>query len=498
MEEHPAQKQNNTGNAPILKIGVFFVVMLGAVAAGMLIKFVFSPGVKLIFPVIFPALVEAAFILFALAAYLISSRPQLVESQKNLYAVGVAVVIAYLVNIYLAFIGIFAVPSALAAFLIVPIGKRRDAFIGNLFCNFLVLVTLVTEYVFSSAADLPFTVLDIAASFSLGVSLGSFAAYTLSNKTGRFWYVVKGILIGIASAVIMLFLHACQGVYQILLIADAADRPTLAAILDEYVLRYLLHAALYCTAPVVLGLLLQPLFERVFNLVTESRLVELADHNAPLIKRLRLETPGTFNHSLAVASFAEMCASAIGENPYLARAAAYYHDVGKLENPQYYRENQTDDNLHDELLPELSADIIRAHTTDGLKLCEKYRIPAEVAEITVQHHGTLLIPVFYEKAKKMTDSPVDAYVYSHHGITPTSKIAAIIMLCDASEAALRTLESMNIENVNNVLSFLFEHRIVAGQFKNCDISLKELDTIKNTLISACGGMYHKRVKYPGE
>jgi len=487
------QKQKNHRAALMFKAGGFFLAVFGAVVVGLTVKLFVSARESLdsVFPVLFSLTAEAAFILIALLAYLLYTRPSLVLAQKNLYAVGVAFTAAYLVNIYFALMGIFAVPTMLAVFLIVPIAKRRDAFIGNLFCNFLVLVTLLTEYVFAAADSSVYTsaysVLDIAVMFVLGVSGGSIAAFALSNKAGRFGYVIKGLIIGLSSCVLMIMLYVCQGLYR---------APAAADFFNTYVLSILPHCALYCVTPIILGLLLHPLLERAFNLVTESRLVELTDHNSPLIQRLRTETPGTFNHSLSVASFAEMCASAIGEDPYLARAAAYYHDVGKLENPEYYRENQSEHNLHDELLPEVSAEIIRAHSADGLKLCEKHRIPREVAEITVQHHGTLLFPVFYEKAKKMTDSPVDPYIYSHHGVTPTSKIAAIIMLCDAGEAAIRSMDSSDGEKVAKLLTGLIENRIVAGQFKNCDISLKELEIIKNTIISAYGGLYHKRVQYP--
>ena len=148
------------------------------------------------------------------------------------------------------------------------------------------------------------------------------------------------------------------------------------------------------------------------------------------------------------------------------------------------------------MLPEVSAEIIRGHTIEGLKLCRKYRIPEEISHVTVQHHGTLLIPVFYEKAKKLTDGEVDPYEYSYHGVTPVTKIAAIIMICDSGEAAIRAMDKPNGEKVDKLIKSLIDSRIAAGQFDNCDISLRDLNTVRRTIVNSFGGMYHERLKYP--
>ena len=248
--------------------------------------------------------------------------------------------------------------------------------------------------------------------------------------------------------------------------------------------------------PVLVGMLLQPIFESIFNIITNTKLNELIDNNAPLIKMLINDALGTFNHSLAVASFAEVCALRIGENPYLAKACAYYHDVGKTKNPTFFTENQSGYNPHDELLPEVSAKILRAHTTDGFELCKKYRIPIEVAAVTVQHHGTLPMAVFYAKAKKLTDGEVDIREYSYHGQTPVTKIAAIIMICDACEAALRSRNKPTAAEVDALVSGIINDRIARKQFDNCDITMRDLNVIKQTIIGLYGGVYHERISYP--
>jgi putative nucleotidyltransferase with HDIG domain len=249
-------------------------------------------------------------------------------------------------------------------------------------------------------------------------------------------------------------------------------------------------------AQLVLSLVFQPVLEKAFNLLTNSRLVELTDHYSPLVKRLIEEAPGTFNHSLAVANFAEVCATAIGENPYMARACAYYHDIGKLSSPIYFKENQSELNPHDSILPEVSAEIIRGHTLDGYKICKQYHIPDEIARVTIEHHGTMPIYVFYKKAQQLTDSGVDVKDYSYGGGTPTTKIAAIIMICDAAEAALRAIDSPDAKKAEMTLSDIIWSRIQNGQFGECDITLKELNTIQNTISGSFGGVYHKRLKYP--
>ena len=216
----------------------------------------------------------------------------------------------------------------------------------------------------------------------------------------------------------------------------------------------------------------------------------------PLIKRLRTEAPGTFNHSLIVAQLAESCAIAIGENAELARAAAYYHDVGKLKQPDCFTENQSDYNIHDELTPELSADIIRSHATDGYELLMAARLPKEIADVAREHHGTLPIKFFYDKAMRLSGGDANIKDYSYLGPTPHSKTAAIIMIADASEAAARTLRERTPENVERMVRSVIEERMDLDQFVDCDITMRELTTIKETIVDALSGVHHHRVKYP--
>ena len=212
--------------------------------------------------------------------------------------------------------------------------------------------------------------------------------------------------------------------------------------------------------------------------------------------RLKQEAPGTFNHSLIVAQLSETCAVAIGENAELARAAAYYHDIGKLKQPDCFTENQTGYNVHDELTPELSADIIRSHAKDGYELLKAARFPKLIADVAREHHGTLPIKYFYNKAMKLSGGDADVADYSYLGPTPQSKIAAIVMISDASEAATRALRDRSPASVERTVRSIIEERMDLDQFAECDITIRELTIIKQTLVEALSGVHHHRVEYP--
>lgn len=242
---------------------------------------------------------------------------------------------------------------------------------------------------------------------------------------------------------------------------------------------------------------LQAFFEWVFNKVTVYRLRELTDSNAPLMKELKNRAIGTFNHSIIVAHLAESCAIAINEDATLARAMAYYHDVGKMHQPEFFTENQNSGrNPHDEILPELSVDIIRSHTKDGYQLLKKHGLPDVIVDATVQHHGTLPIKYFYAKAMKMTDGEVNIKEYSYNGTKPQTKLNAILMIVDASEAMARSLTDRSAERVEQLVREVIEERMQLEQFDECDITLRELNIIKETIVDCLTGVYHDRVSYP--
>jgi hypothetical protein len=256
------------------------------------------------------------------------------------------------------------------------------------------------------------------------------------------------------------------------------------------------YGALGSLLSILIYMVMLPLFELMFSELTVFRLRELTSDDAKLIKRLKAEAPGTYNHSVVVAQLAEACANAIGENAELARAAAYYHDMGKLKNPDMFTENQSEYNMHNELSPELSADIIRSHTKDGEQIIKKNHLPEFFADVAVQHHGTLPIKYFYAKALRMSDGEINIANYSYTGPVPQTKIAAIVMIADAAEAASRSLSNRSAARVEELVKNLIEERMDLGQFVNCDITMRELTIITQTIASVLSGVYHSRISYP--
>ncbi|MCH5147846.1 MAG: HDIG domain-containing protein [Clostridiales bacterium] len=258
----------------------------------------------------------------------------------------------------------------------------------------------------------------------------------------------------------------------------------------------LLYSALNCIFSMLLFMFLLPVFEWIFAELTTFRLRELTSDSSKLIKKLKENASGTYNHSIVVAQLAESCAIAINEDAELARAAAYYHDIGKLKNPEMFTENQSGYNMHNELTPELSVDIIRSHARDGARLIKSHHLPEIFADVALQHHGTMPIKYFYAKALKLSDGTLNPVNYSYIGPTPTTKIAAIIMICDASEAAARSLSDRSPEKVEALVKSLVEERMNMDQFVDCDITLKELSVIIRTLVNNLTGVYHERIAYP--
>ncbi len=238
------------------------------------------------------------------------------------------------------------------------------------------------------------------------------------------------------------------------------------------------------------------IFEGIFNIADDFRLSELCSLANPLLKRLASEAPGTFNHSLVVGTLAEACASAIGENPNLARCAAYYHDIGKLKAPMYFSENQSSYNPHDELIPEVSVSMITSHTLFGEILAKQNRLPNEIIEVCRQHHGTAPVGYFYRKAltlKEEGDLAVDQYTYA--GPKPQTKIAAIIMIADTIEAAMRSYMPDTKEEFIARINKLIDEKIEMYQFDECPITMADIATIKHTVIDVLPSIHHSRVSY---
>ena len=247
----------------------------------------------------------------------------------------------------------------------------------------------------------------------------------------------------------------------------------------------------------VLAVALQPVFEALFHLATPSRLLEITNPNQPLMKRLMLEAPGTYHHSIIVANLAESAADKIGANAYLARAGAYYHDIGKLKRPGYFSENVRGGNPHENTDPYVSAAILTAHTRDGALIAQKEHLPPEVQDIILQHHGVTPVMFFYHKALQMADgNHVDINDFRYAGPKPQTKEASIVMLADTIEAAVRSMKDPTPKGIDQFIERLIRGKLEDGQLSDCQLSLQDIDQICSSFSGILKGVYHERIEYP--
>ena len=380
----------------------------------------------------------------------------------------VSIIICYFFGF---FFNIYSRPGALLALLALTLLGRRDAiFLNVIFALQMFSIDSFTN--FSAINDYPDALLITPLMIFSGGMIAIFVGSRVKTR-------LRSFLTGFAVCVPVIALTACI----------EYERGTGML----YLLLYGLEAGVFSS---VLFMALLPAFEVMFNCITDYRLRELTDHDAPLMRELKDRAPGTFNHSIVVAHLAEACAIALDEDTALARAAAYYHDVGKLRQPEYFTENQMGYNPHNELSPELSVDIIRSHAKDGYELIRSKHLPKMLADVALQHHGTLPIKYFYARALKMTDGALNIEDFSYAGPKPQTKIAAIVMIADASEAISRTLPDRTPEKVESAVRDIIEERMDLDQFDECDITMKDLTVIKETIVSCLTGVYHSRVQYP--
>ncbi|MBO2516371.1 MAG: hypothetical protein CW338_03725 [Clostridiales bacterium] len=249
---------------------------------------------------------------------------------------------------------------------------------------------------------------------------------------------------------------------------------------------------------VLLFIALQPIFESVFNLPTQTKLIELSNPNHPLLKRLVLEAPGTYHHSLMVANLAEASAEAIGANPLLARVGGYFHDVGKLMRPLFFKENQVgEENAHDHTDPQVSAAILTAHPGDGVSIAKAYRLPKAIQQIIATHHGNSPVMYFYSKALQQAEGKdVNIDNFRYNAALPSTRESAIIMICDTIEAAVRSMKNPSPEEIEEFIHKLIRGKIEDGQLSQSPLTLQDIDKIINTCVKQMTGVFHERISYP--
>jgi putative nucleotidyltransferase with HDIG domain len=313
---------------------------------------------------------------------------------------------------------------------------------------------------------------------------GAIGAFAAQRTRDRASLSRVGVIVGLANVVLVLVLELYRG------LPDSAATVGLSAacglvggLLSVGVVSFLL-----------------PVLEGVFGITTNNRLLELSNQNLPLLKRLSLEAPGTYQHSLSVSNLAEAGADAVGANSLLLRVCAYYHDVGKLVKPDYFVENQRNGNPHDALLPSMSALVIQSHVKEGLEIAREAKLPLPIRQAIATHHGTKLIRFFFNRAQERSaedKTEVRESDYRYAGPKPPTKELGILLLADAVEAAARTLENPNPAKIQAMIDKIFSNALEDGQLDDCDLTFSELDKVASAFLWVLTNMYHHRIDYPG-
>jgi len=314
--------------------------------------------------------------------------------------------------------------------------------------------------------------------------------------TGLILFVLQLREIRTRSRLVVVSIIAAAGIFVLVWILSVRN---------EVPWRFALMDSLWaCGAIVVTGVIVQsilPAIERIFNVATGSTLLEWCDASKPLLKHLAMESAGTYNHSLQLGTMCESAAEAIGARGLLARVGAYYHDIGKVNKPEYFSENQSDGyNKHEKLSPEMSQLIIQGHVKDGLELAREYGLPVALREFIATHHGTTLVKYFYHAAaKKSQDTATPApeeNQFRYPGPKPHSKEAAILMLADAAESSVRAMPDPTPTRIRNQVNNMVNSRLEDGQLDDCELTLREVHLVEQSLVKSLCGIYHSRVAYP--
>lgn len=377
---------------------------------------------------------------------------------------ALSVICVKLINVYLS-------PIALSAILLTSLLGPRVGVTGGL-----TITVIVASLAAASSGAFSAEMVNLLLCGIVGTAV---SVQFLTAKPQRVRVVICGVIVAVASLVIMLAVG----------LMTASD------------LHNTMGSAVWVMAGGILSGLIalgfQPVFEAAFNLATPSKLLELANPNQPLLRRLLMEAPGTYHHSIIVANLAEAAAEKIGANPLLARTGAYFHDIGKLKRPMYFKENQRGENPHDHTDAYVSAAIVTAHTRDGLELAQRHHLPPEVQRIIYEHHGDTPVMYFYHKALQQADGkPVDVKDFRYNGSRPVSKESAIVMLADTIEAAVRSMADPTPESIQRFIERLVRGKIEDGQLSSSPLSLHDIDGICEAFSKVLSGVFHERIEYP--
>ena len=418
------------------------------------------------------AAVVLALIVAATLLFMALFAPQLLAVGRSAVVMLIAIVLTLSISMLIGrYISAAAMPVMLAAMLCVNLLGARPAYVVNWAIAMLITFLTVTGP-------------DLATSRMLSVLLmtcvgGTMSIFLLRKNPARVAVFITGLAVGAVDFILLLCVDTLT-----------SGNPGNVITSATHTLSGAVTSAILCVG-------LQPILETAFNLVTPSKLIELSNPNHPLLRRLMIETPGTYHHSMVVANLAEAAAEAIGANAVLARVGAYYHDIGKLVRPMYFKENQLGENPHDKTDPRVSTAIVTEHTRDGVELARKHHLPEPIIDMIRQHHGDTPVMYFYAKtAKQLGAENVDINEFRYDGPKPQTAEAAILMLSDTVEAAVRSIQEPTQEKISAMIRKLVRGKMEDGQLDECTLTFRDIGKICTAYETVLKGVFHERIEYP--
>ena len=414
-------------------------------------------------------------VILALSTALIMLRilcKEIVYDIKRLTLLFIIIIVTYGACFAARIFNIYLAPVVLTAMLLSSMLGLIPAIIFNA-----AIAVLVSALAYGGTVSYNSEMIKLLA---CGLCSGTISASLVYMHSNRIRVIIAGVVAGLCNAAVMLSLG--------LLTSSGMDTVLLNSM---WGLAGGAIAGVLCIA-------IQPLLELVFNLPTTTKLMELSTPNHPLLHRLLLEAPGTYHHSIVVSNLAEASAEAIGANPLLARVGGYYHDIGKLRRPLYFKENQLGgENRLVETDPYTAAQIVISHARDGATLARQYHLPREVIRIIQEHHGNTPVMFFYTKALKEAEGrPVDVADFRYDSDPPSTKEGAIVLLCDTIEAAVRSMKNPTPEAIKAFIIKLIRGKLQDGQLSNSPLTLKDIDDICHACVTVLNGVFHERIEYP--
>jgi len=416
--------------------------------------------------------VTLALILMATYIFILLFSPQMLIHGRQAIVMLILALLTLSISLLVGqYLSVSAMPVMLAAMLAVNLLGARQAYVLSFAVSMLVTFLTVSGPGLETSQML---------SVLLMTNIGSMLSiYLLRKNPARVSVFFTGLIVGVVDLVLLV----CIG---------ALTSSDLSSVMGNasYAILGSLVSAVLCVG-------LQPIFEAGFNLVTPSKLIELSNPNQPLLRRLMIETPGTYHHSMIVANLAEAAAEAIGADAVLTRVGAYYHDIGKLIRPMYFKENQIGENPHDKTDPRVSTAILTEHTRDGVELARKHHLPDPIIDMIQQHHGDTAAMYFYAKTvKQMGEENVDLNDFRYDGPKPQSAEAAILMLSDTVEAAVRSIQEPTQEKISAMIKKLVRGKMEDGQLDECTLTFRDIGKICSAYETVLKGVFHERIEYP--